>query len=118
MAGDKLLDVNARAWGFHGLGQVAGVDFPYLLYADQLGRSSKKCQGKAGVGWLRLLTDIPTAASDMFGGFLTLRAYVESIRRTRTESVFTWDDPLPSVAELLLLPYILKKKLSPEATGA
>jgi D-aspartate ligase len=33
----KLLDVNARAWGFHALGQVAGVDFPYLLYADQLG---------------------------------------------------------------------------------
>jgi len=113
----KLLDVNARAWGFHGLGQVAGVDFPYLLYADQLGRTSEKCQGRSGVGWLRLLTDIPTAASDLFGGFLTLRAYVDSIRRTRTESVFSWDDPLPSVAELLLLPYILKKKLSPEATG-
>ena len=34
----KLLDVNARAWGFHGLGQAAGVDFPYLLFADQCGQ--------------------------------------------------------------------------------
>ncbi len=33
----KLLDVNARAWGFHGLGQAVGVDFPYLLFADQRG---------------------------------------------------------------------------------
>ncbi|MGH2886995.1 MAG: ATP-grasp domain-containing protein, partial [Solirubrobacteraceae bacterium] len=30
----KLLDVNARTWGYHSLGQRAGVDFPYLLYAD------------------------------------------------------------------------------------
>jgi D-aspartate ligase len=27
----KLLDVNARTWGFHSLGAGAGVDFPYLL---------------------------------------------------------------------------------------
>jgi D-aspartate ligase len=32
----KLLDINARTWGYHSLGQRAGVDFPYLLYADQL----------------------------------------------------------------------------------
>ena len=33
----KLLDVNARTWGYHSLGMAAGVDFPYLLYADQIG---------------------------------------------------------------------------------
>ena len=33
----KILDVNARTWGYHTLGQSAGVDFPYLLFADQLG---------------------------------------------------------------------------------
>jgi D-aspartate ligase len=114
----KLLDVNARAWGFHGLGHAAGVDFPYLLYADQLGQSVARCRGKAGVGWLRLMTDIPTAMSDLFGGFLTLASYAQSIRRTRTESVFSWEDPLPSVAEILLLPCILKEKLSHADTRA
>src|SRR5204863_35184 len=33
----KLLDVNGRTWGYHTLGARAGVDFPYLLYADQIG---------------------------------------------------------------------------------
>ena len=37
----KLLDVNARTWGYHSLGQRAGVDFPYLLYADQIGRAAR-----------------------------------------------------------------------------
>jgi D-aspartate ligase len=33
----KLLDVNARTWGYHSLGVEAGVDFSYMLYADQMG---------------------------------------------------------------------------------
>jgi D-aspartate ligase len=28
----KLLDVNARTWGYHTLGEAAGVDFSYLLF--------------------------------------------------------------------------------------
>ena len=36
----KLLDVNARTWGYHSIGTAAGVDFPYLLYRDQLGSGS------------------------------------------------------------------------------
>jgi len=105
----KLLDVNARVWGFHALGQVAGVDFPYLLYADQLGYPAQSCRSTSGIGWLRLLTDTPTAISELFRGYLTLGSYVQSIRRTKTESVFSWEDPLPSLAEFLLLPYSLKK---------
>ncbi len=108
----KLLDVNARAWGFHGLGQVAGVDFPYLLFADQLGLPVESCRGRTGVGWMRLLTDVPTSLAEMFRGYLSLSSYVQSIRRTKTESVFSWEDPLPSLAEFALLPYILKTKLS------
>jgi len=61
----KLLDVNARTWGFHSIGAAAGVDFPYLLYADQMGLEVKPCRGKPGVGWLRLLADMPTALSEI-----------------------------------------------------
>jgi predicted ATP-grasp superfamily ATP-dependent carboligase len=107
----KILDVNARAWGFHGLGQAAGVDFPYLLFADQMGYPTEPCRAKAGVGWLRLLTDAPTVLRDVLGGRLSVGGYVQSVRRTKTEAVFSWDDPLPSLAEFLLLPYLLKKKI-------
>jgi D-aspartate ligase len=43
----KLLDVNARSWGFHSLGSAAGVDFSYMLYADQIG-APPALPGKAG----------------------------------------------------------------------
>lgn len=107
----KLLDVNIRSWGFLSLGQAAGVDFPYLLFADQLGYPIEHCTGRPGVGWLRLLTDTPVALTEVIAGRLTLSAYAQSIRRTMTESVFSWEDPLPSVAEFVLLPYFVLKKL-------
>jgi len=106
----KLLDVNARTWGFHSLGAQAGVDFPYLLFADQVGYQVEPCRGKAGVGWLRLLADTPTALSGILGGHLKVSSYLRSINNTRTESVFSREDPLPSLAEVLLLPYLIKKK--------
>ena len=37
----KLLDVNGRTWGYHTLGSGAGVDFPYLLFADQMGEADR-----------------------------------------------------------------------------
>jgi len=106
----KLLDVNARTWGFHSIGTPAGVDFPYLLYADQVGSPVEGSRGRAGVGWLRAITDLPTAASDLWAGELSLGGYCRSLQRTRAESVFCLQDPMPSVAELFMLPYLVTKK--------
>ncbi len=106
----KLLDVNARTWGFHLLGSPAGVDFPYLLYADQLGLPVDPRRGKPGVGWLRLWTDVPSALAGMICGYVSVKSYISSLRRTKVESVFSKDDPLPSVAEAIMLPYLVIKK--------
>jgi D-aspartate ligase len=106
----KLLDVNARTWGFHSIGVPAGVDFPYLLYADQVGQPVERSRAKAGVGWLRAVTDFPTVALDLWDHELDLRSYWNSLRNTRAESVFCLQDPLPSVAEVLMLPYLVTKK--------
>lgn len=107
----KLLDVNARAWGFHALGAASGVDFPWLLYADRIGLPVEPVHARAGVGWLRLLTDIPTAFSDLVHGFLSPASYVKSLLATRVESVFRWTDPLPFLVEVVLLPWLIAKKL-------
>ena len=64
----------------------------------------------AGLGWLRFITDVPTAASDILHGHLSLRSYFQSLRNTRVESVFSWRDPMPSVAEIMMLPYLVTKK--------
>jgi D-aspartate ligase len=113
----KLLDVNARTWGFHTIGVPAGVDFPYLLYADQIDEPVDRCRAKAGVGWLRAVTDFPTAASDLWAGELSLRSYCSSLKNTRAESVFCLRDPLPSAAELLMLPYLVTKKYFVKSEG-
>jgi len=106
----KLLDVNARTWGFQSLGAPAGVDFAYLLYADQVGEPLEACRARPQVGWLRMVTDLPVVLSDMLGGRMTLNSYVQSLRRTRAEATFCKKDPLPSLAEVLLLPYFVFTK--------
>lgn len=106
----KLLDVNARTWGFHSLGAAAGVDFPYMLYADQVGESVDTASAKSGVGWLRFITDLPTVASGLWNGDCSLESYWSSLTRTGVESVFCAEDVLPSLAEFLTLPYLVTKK--------
>lgn len=107
----KLLDINARTWGYHSLGQRAGVDFPYLLYADQLSLGAPDgLRAPPGVFWIRLATDVPTAVALLAQGALDWRAYARSLRQANTESVFSREDPLPGLAELALLPYLAVKR--------
>jgi D-aspartate ligase len=108
----KLLDVNARTWGYHSLGQRAGVDFPYLQYADQLSLPAPEGPRRAppGVSWVRLATDVPTALALLARGELDWREYLRSLRVANAESVFSRDDPLPGMAELALLPYLAVKR--------
>ena len=106
----KLLDVNARTWGFHALGSPAGVDFSYLLYADQVGDSVERCHGRPGVGWIRMVTDIPTSLGGICAGRLDLKVYLRSLKDFGIESVFSSRDILPSLAEIALIPYLAFKR--------
>ena len=106
----KLLDVNPRTWGYHSLGVSAGVDFPHLLYADQVGIPLQPCRGKPGVSWIRLLTDFPTGVMDVGSGRLSLKEYLESLRNFDTEAVFSRKDPMPGIVECALLPYLAVRR--------
>ena len=106
----KLLDINARTWGYHALGTHAGVDFPSLLYRDQLSRPVEPCRGRPGVSWVRLLTDIPTAVIDVAAGRLRFRDYWASVRRFHIEAVFASEDPIPGLVEFALIPYLTVKR--------
>ena len=102
----KLLDFNARTWGYHSLAPEAGVDFPYLLFQRQLGRAVEPQRARPGVRWVRILTDFPTAVVEIAEGRIRPRAYLRSLRSADTEAVFCRDDPKPGLAELVLLPYL------------
>jgi predicted ATP-grasp superfamily ATP-dependent carboligase len=106
----KLLDVNARTWGYHSLGASAGVDFSFMLYKDQVGMAVPPTKGKPGVGWLRMTTDIPASLLALLQGELDVRSYFHSLRNCRVEAVFSREDPLPGLAEILLIPYLMIKR--------
>lgn len=106
----KLLDVNARTWGYHSLGQHAGVDFPALLFADQLGETVQECRAQDGVKWVRLATDLSTGLVEILDKRLSWRAYLHSLKHVQAEAVFTRKDPLPGLVELALLPYLFFKR--------
>ena len=90
----KLLDVNARTWGYHSLGQRAGVDFPHLLFADQSlpqagsrpRRPALPAPASAGSG------SPPTCPRRSWAspaGRSGWRSYLRSLRAADVESVFT-----------------------------
>jgi D-aspartate ligase len=106
----KLLDVNARTWGYHSLGSVAGVDFPYMLFLDQIGKPVQSSRARAGATWARLVTDVPVGIHGFFLRRWGLLQYLRSIRRFDTEAVFDFKDPLPSLAEAAFVPYFIFKK--------
>jgi predicted ATP-grasp superfamily ATP-dependent carboligase len=106
----KLLDVNARTWGYHTLGPAAGVDFPYLLFRDQIGAPVEEVHTRPGVRWIRLSTDIANALRDIRAGTLRPGKYLRSLRGIDTEAVFSVKDPLPGLCEIALLPYLAVKR--------
>lgn len=106
----KLLDVNARTWGYHSIGASAGVDFSYLLYADQAGLPVESCRGRAGTNWVRMVTDLPAALVAMRAGDLSVGSYLRSIKNCTTEAVFSREDPLPGLMEVLMVPYLAVKR--------
>jgi D-aspartate ligase len=106
----KLLDVNARTWGYHSLGYGAGVDFSYMLYCDQMGLPVSPCKSPAGIGWVRMTTDVPAAFMAYLGGDLDLKSYFRSLKNCKVEAVFSSKDPLPGLVEILLVPYLAVKR--------
>jgi D-aspartate ligase len=99
----ELLEVNARLWAWHGLTVAAGLDLPYVAFADALGQNPPIGAMRQGVKWVRLLTDVRAAAQKILSGTMTVQQYLTSLRGTTAFSVFSPSDPIPFIAEPLLL---------------
>ncbi|HTT48726.1 MAG TPA: ATP-grasp domain-containing protein [Pseudolabrys sp.] len=96
----KLLDVNGRFWTWCGLGDLAGVDFPYLAYRQSLRQNVAPVRAKAGLAWVHGSRDIVAAAEEFMRGTLTVGGYLRAFRQPLTFATFAWDDPLPALVEL------------------
>jgi D-aspartate ligase len=106
----KLLDINARVWGWHTLCARAGVDFPWLHWQLVHGRSPHPAQARAGVRWVRMSTDLPTVLREVRAGRMPLRDYVWSLRPPLEGAIFASDDPLPAAVDLPHLALIAQRR--------
>ena len=106
----ELLEVNPRIWGWHTLASRAGVNLMHLAYAQAIGEPVSAEPFRVGAKWVHLLTDIPTAAQEIWHGKLSVRDYLQSMRGSKEFAVFSLSDPLPVIMELLLIPYYARKR--------
>jgi predicted ATP-grasp superfamily ATP-dependent carboligase len=98
----KILDVNARAWTWLGLGAAAGVDFPALQWRLANGETVTPVAARSGVRWRYLTRDLAAALAEMMAGRLSAFRYLRSLGRSSASAVFAWDDPWPGLADLPL----------------
>jgi D-aspartate ligase len=96
----RLLDINARPWGWHSLCHDCGLDFPYIQYCDAQGQPPCHVVPRYGQHWVRLLTDIPAGLQEMQTGITTPGAYLRSLLNSTTFSVLDWRDPLPALGDI------------------
>jgi predicted ATP-grasp superfamily ATP-dependent carboligase len=106
----ELLEVNPRIWGWHTIAIRAGLDLPYVAYADAVGKEITIGPVRDGVKWVRLVTDVPTAVLEILAGRLTICQYLASMYGNTEFAVLWLSDPLPFIADLLLVPYHMKHR--------
>jgi predicted ATP-grasp superfamily ATP-dependent carboligase len=82
----------------------------HLAYAQAIGEPMAAGQFREGAKWVHLLTDIPTAALEIWHGRLSLHDYLRSMRGSKEFAVLSLDDPLPVIMELLLVPYYASRR--------
>jgi D-aspartate ligase len=105
-----LLEVNARLWAWHSLAVAAGIELPYIAFADALGQNPTFGATRQDVKWVRFLTDVRAAAQEMLSGTLSLRQYLTSVQGPIAFSVFSPSDPLPFIVEPFLMLFNRLKK--------
>lgn len=106
----KLLDINPRTWAWHSLGAAAGVNFSRLLFREMLGDAASVDSYEIGVKWIREVTDVPVAVTEILKGRLGVGEYLKSLKGKKELAVFSLADPLPFIAELAWAPYMWCKR--------
>jgi predicted ATP-grasp superfamily ATP-dependent carboligase len=96
----KLLDVNARVWGWHTIGRAAGVDFPYLFWSALHGEAIGETRGRPGVRWVHAITDVPAAFAELRAGRLGVPKYIHGIFGGTEFAILSLDDPVPAILEI------------------
>ena len=95
----KLIEINARHYGTNALAAASGVDLSAAAYNDVLGRPFAASRQREGVRWLIARRDVPASVQEILRGEMSPREWLASLRGTRVDGVFSFDDPIPGLAD-------------------
>jgi D-aspartate ligase len=99
----ELIEVNPRLWAWHSLAIAAGLDLPYVAFADAVCQNLPVSTMRPGLKWVRLLKDVRAIVPEIRSGSLSAFQYVRSLLESTTFSVFSVSDPVPFIVEPFLL---------------
>ena len=98
----KLLDVNTRPWKWIGLPVAAGVDLPWLAYAEVTGQPSEPVERRSDMIWVSLKDYVPLRArgeamqrADPLGRERWLRLISGQVGDGITDAILDPADPEP-----------------------
>lgn len=106
----KVLDVNTRVWTWIGLGEEAGVDFPWLAWRMETGDLPQMIRGRAGASWRYLPRDILAGMLEIRAGNMKARDFIQSLSRKSASATFAGDDLLPGLVDLPLVALRLARR--------
>jgi len=98
----KILDVNPRIWTWGGLGGVAGLDFPHVIWRLAQGETIAPTRANRPAAWMHVSRDLVAASQHMLTGRLSPVTYLRSFSKPLALAAFAIDDPLPGIVELPL----------------
>lgn len=107
---NKVLDINTRMWTWIGLGEAAGVDFPWIMWQVATGQKLAFQRGRPGAQWRHFSRDAVAAVLEVIKGRRGFADNAKSLLPSSVGAAFAWDDPVPGLIDLpLVFPRLLKR---------
>jgi D-aspartate ligase len=107
----KLIEINARTWLWVGLAKNCGINYSVLLYNFQNGiENNYPGSYDNKKEWMHYLADLPFSIIGLLKREYTLKEIFLSYLRFPSPAVFSLNDILPALAEILLLPMFIFKR--------
>lgn len=107
----KILDVNPRVWTWNALGELSGVDFPWIQWQLAVGENVAPSRGRAGPSWVYVSKDIMAAGREMLAVITSLAIYVQSFHFPLGFAAFASDDPLPALIDFPLAAWRMLRRI-------
>lgn len=98
----KFLEVNPRFWKWHIISQAAGVPFLNSLYSFFTVGKPILTKDYKEAKWKDIITDIPVIIK-----MILKNKYIKKRSTNLIHAVWNYDDPLPFIMQIILLPFFI-----------